>query len=461
MLDPDSSYPIVILLVLLVLHALFAAAKEAVASLRKSRRIQLIEEGRHSAQIVDDLAEDATRLLATEQLTLKFLGFFIVAIVVFVYAEPLANSLGIYIFLAASIITAITVFVVLLFGELIPKEIARTYADPLAFWLVRPFKWVSYLATPLAHFVVLIGRLLTVGHTEDDSFAAITEQDLRTYMDASEEEGMLREEEKEMIYSIFDLDDTMAREIMVPRIDIVAVEADQPLIEAMNKIIEAGHSRAPVYLNSLDNIVGVVYVKDLVQHLLKEGDTPRTVRGLEREVYYVPESKPVSDLLSELQRKKVHIAVVIDEYGGTAGLVTIEDVLEEIVGEIQDEHDADEFYMQHVSDDEYIFSARVDLDDINDEMDINLPTDESDTLAGLVYNGLGRIPKAGDSLSGEAFNAPDLRLTVLAVEGRRIKTVKIERIKKEPEQGNRKTEPSETSTPTIMGKTQKPVSNSS
>ena len=461
MLDPDSSSPIVILLVLLVLHALFAAAKEALASLRKSRRIQFIEEGRHSAQIVDDLAEDATRLLATEQLTLKFLGFFIVAVAVFVYALPLADALSIPAFLAVSIITVISVFVVLLFGELIPKEVARNYADPLAFWLVRPFKWVSYLATPLARFVVLIGRFLTMGHTEDDSFAAITEDDLRTYVDASEEDGVLREEEKEMIYSIFDLDDTLSREVMVPRIDIVAVEADQPLTDAMNKIIEAGHSRAPVYLNSLDNIIGVVYVKDLVQHLLKEGDTPRVVRGLEREVYYVPESKPVSDLLRELQRKKVHIAVVIDEYGGTAGLVTIEDVLEEIVGEIQDEHDTDEFYMQHVSDDEYIFSARMDLDDINDEMDINLPTDESDTLAGLVYNGLGRIPKPGDSLNGSVFNAPELRLTVLAVDGRRIKTVKIERLKKDRGQDGRHTDSSDAGTSSIMGKTQKPVSNSS
>ena len=423
MLDPDSSSPIVILLVLLVLHALFAAAKEALASLRKSRRIQLIEEGRHLAQTVDDLAEDATRLLATEQLTLKFLGFFIVAIAVFAYASPLAELLAMHIFIAVSIITAFSVFVVLLFGELIPKEIARVYADPLAFWLVRPFKWVSFLAAPLARFVVLIGRLLTgrLGDTNDESFAVITEDDLRTYVDAGEEEGVLREDEKEMIYSIFDLDDTLAREVMLPRIDIVAVEANQPLTEAINTIIEAGHSRAPVYVNSLDNIVGIVYVKDLVQHLLEQDDTPRTVRGLEREVYYVPESKPASDLLRELQRKKVHIAVVIDEYGGTAGLVTIEDILEEIVGEIQDEHDADEFYMQHVSDDEYIFSARMDLDDVNDEMDINLPTDESDTLGGLVYNGLGRIPKAGDSLTGGVFGESGLRLTVLAVDGRRIK----------------------------------------
>ncbi len=465
MLDPDSSSPIVILLVLLILHALFAAAKEALASLRKSRRIQFIEEGRHSAQVVDDLAEDATRLLATEQLTLKFLGFFIVAIAVFAYASPLAEALSLHIFPAVSIITVASVFVVLLFGELIPKEIARVYADPLAFWLVRPFKWVSFLATPLARFVVLIGRLLTgrLGDTEDDhSFAAITEDDLRTYVDASEEEGVLREEEKEMIYSIFDLDDTLAREVMLPRIDIVAVEANQRLTDAINTIIRAGHSRAPVYVNSLDNIVGIVYVKDLVHHLLEEGDTPRTVRGMEREVYYVPESKPVSDLLRELQRKKVHIAVVIDEYGGTAGLVTIEDILEEIVGEIQDEHDADEFYMQHVSDDEYIFSARMDLDDVNDEMDINLPTDESDTLGGLVYNGLGRIPKAGDSLTGDVFGVPELRLTVLAVDGRRLKTVKIERIQKGRGQDSRQSEvPESGASSSIMGKTQKPVSNSS
>jgi putative hemolysin len=429
LLDPDSTAPIIILVVLLAFHAFFAAVKEAIVSIRKARRLQLIEQGKPSAQVIDRLAEDATHLLATEQLALKSLGFFIIAFAAFIYTAPLAQAISVSNFTAVIIITVISVFIILVFGELIPKEIARSYAEPMALWSIYPFNLLSRLTAPLAQVVTKTGRIVTGrwNEVEENSLSTITEEDLRIYVDAGEEGGLLKEDEKEMIYSIFDLDDTLAREIMVPRIDIVAVEANTLIREAMDIIIQAGHSRVPVYVDTVDNIIGILYVKDLLAHWLKEGE-PRSVRNLEREVYYVPETKPVNDLLRELQAKKVHIAIVVDEYGGTAGLVTIEDVLEEIVGEIQDEHDAEEFYMQYISDDEYIFSARMDLDDINDLMSIDLPTDESDTLGGLIYNVLGRIPKAGDALSGESFGLPNLYLTVLAVDGRRIRTVKVKRV---------------------------------
>jgi CBS domain containing-hemolysin-like protein len=241
-------------------------------------------------------------------------------------------------------------------------------------------------------------------------------------MDAGEEGGVLKEDEKEMIYSIFDLDETVAREVMVPRIDIVAVEADSSVEQALDTIVTVGHSRLPVYVDNMDNIIGVLYAKDLLAHWHKGGG-PRPVRGLERSAYYIPETKPVSDLLHELQGKKVHMAIVVDEYGGTAGLVTIEDILEEIVGEIQDEHDPEEFYMERISDDEYVFSARIHLDDVNEAMSTHLATEEADTLGGLVYSLLGRVPEVGDTLEVE-----NSRLTVLSVDGRRIGTVKIQRL---------------------------------
>jgi len=461
LLAPNSSDPLIILLVLLVLHAIFAAARESIASLRKARRLQLIEEGRTAAQLVDKIAEDATRLLTTEQLVLKFLSFFIVALSAFVYTDALMQALAISNLPAVVIITVAAVFITLLFGELIPKEIARNYPEPLALVLVYPFQWVSFVAAPLSRLVSIIGRALTGrwDAEDEDTFGTITEDDLRTYVDAAEEEEVLKEEEKEMIYSIFDLSDTTTREIMVPRIDMVAVEANLPPREVMQKIMAAGHSRVPVYRETIDNIIGILYVKDLLAHWFKKGEPP-TIRGLEREVYYVPETKPIFDLLHELQRKRVHIAIVVDEYGGTAGLVTIEDVLEEIVGEIQDEHDADEFYMQAISENEYVFSARMDLDDINDEMSIKLPTDDSDTLGGLVYNSLGRIPQAGDAINGEAFGVPDVRLTVLTVDGRRIKKVKIERlVRKEGDADVQSTVPNKPSA--LWHNPQNSVSNSS
>jgi putative hemolysin len=430
LLDPDSYSAIFILVSLLVVHAVFAAARESIVSLRKPRRLQLIDEGHPSAQLVDDFAENATRLLATEQLVLKFLAAFIVALSAFIYTDRLAEVISVSHLVGVIIVTVIAVLITLLFGELIPKEIGRTYAEPLALTLVHPFRWASFVAAPLVKLVSMVGRWLT-GNWEqgrNETFTSITEEELRTYVDASEEEGVLKEEEKEMIYSIFDLSDTVVREIMVPRIDMVAVEVNSPAREVLGKILEAGYSRVPVYQDSIDNVVGILYVKDLMGYWLAHNSEPPSIKELIRDVYHVPESKPVSDLLGELQLKRVHIAIVVDEYCGTAGLVTIEDILEENVGEIQDEHDADEFYLEKLSDNVYIFSARMDLDDVNDEMDIKLPTDENDTLGGLVYNSLGRIPQLGDVIDGATFGLPEVRLTVLGVSGRRVGTVKIERL---------------------------------
>ncbi|MCB0177033.1 MAG: HlyC/CorC family transporter [Anaerolineae bacterium] len=433
MIEPDSTTLVVV--VLLVFYAVIAAAKEAIAFTRKSRRLQLIEEGRSAAQIVDRLAENIPLLSTTEQFVLKLLGSSIVVLAVFAYVTPLSQSLSINTYLAAGIVTVVTALIVLIFGELIPKEIARSYAEPIALSTAYLINGLSFITAPLAKAVTKICRIVTGrgANTESYSLGTITEEDLRSYVDASEEEGVLKEEEKEMIYSIFDLGDTLAREVMVPRIDIVAVEADASVKTAMDTILQAGHSRVPVYEGTIDNIIGILYVKDLLIHWLKQGE-PVSIRGLERSVYYVPETKPVTDLLRELQTKKVHIAIVVDEYGGTAGLVTIEDILEEIVGEIQDEHDADEFYMQYISDDEYIFSARMDLDDINDIMSIELPTDENDTLGGLIYGALGHIPKEGEVLDGASFGVPELVLTVLDVDGRRIKTARVKRIREEEEE---------------------------
>ena len=242
-----------------------------------------------------------------------------------------------------------------------------------------------------------------------------------------------------------------------PRIDVVAVEAQTSVQEALSIILEAGHSRLPVYTDNIDNIVGLLYAKDLLAHW-RDGGEPSSVQPLVREVYFVPETKPVSDLLRELQTRKLQIAIVVDEYGGMAGLVTIEDVLEEIVGEIQDEYDSDEFFMERITDHEYIFNARADLDDINHIMSINLPTEENDTLGGLVYAMVGRVPEVGDSVE-----VADTRLTVLAVDGRRIGRVKIQRAQG-PHGRSRTDEHAKNATekqkPGMVGNTRKAVSDS-
>jgi putative hemolysin len=432
LLDPDSSIPLIVLIALVFLHAFFAAAEVAIVSIRRSRLNQLIEEGHQAAQWVADMGEDATRLLTTTQLALKLLGFLAVALAASTYGDPLAAWLvGLNVALlslvshplAIVIITLGLVFLVLVFGELIPRELAARNSEPFAFWAIYPMRAAAVAAVPLAQVVVAVNHLF-VGRGDEVSHSLpfVIEEEIKTLVDAGEEGGFIEEEEKEMIYSIFEFGDTLAREVMVPRIDMVAIEVSTSVADALDVVMRAGHSRIPVYENTIDNIVGILYAKDLLKYWRDETSSLK-LRDLLRNVYYIPESKKVDELLQELQKRKVHIAVAVDEYGGTAGLVTIEDILEEIVGEIQDEYDSEEAFMEVVSDDEIIFNARVDLDDVNHIMSLELPTDRSDTLGGLVYSILGRVPAIGDRVRIET-----VEITVLSVERRQIKKVKVVRL---------------------------------
>lgn len=431
-MDPDSSVPLFVLLVLVLLHAFFAAAEVAIVSIRKARLNQLIEEGHRAARRVADLADDATKLLTTTQLALKLLGFVAVALAASTYEDALANILTklnqswlslLSHPIAIGIITLTLVLVVLIFGELIPKELAARNPEPFAFWAIYPLHAAAIAAMPVARLVVAANHLFT-GQRDETArgLPFIIEEEIKTLVDAGEEGGFIEEEEKAMIYSIFEFGDTLAREVMVPRIDMVAIEVNAGIMEALDVVIQAGHSRIPVYEETIDNIVGILYAKDLLRYW--RGQDPNLkLKDILRGVYYIPETKKVDELLQELQKRKVHIAIVVDEYGGTAGLVTIEDILEEIVGEIQDEYDSEEAFMEVINEDEIIFNARVDLDDVNHIMDLELPTDTSDTLGGLVYTSLGRVPGVGDKVRIE-----NIELTVLSVVRRQIKKVKVLRL---------------------------------
>jgi CBS domain containing-hemolysin-like protein len=253
--------------------------------------------------------------------------------------------------------------------------------------------------------------------------ALVTEEEIMTLVDVGEEEGAIEQEEKEMIYSIFRLDETLAREIMLPRIDIVALDINTPLDEAIEVITKAGHSRIPVYEDSLDHIKGLLYAKDLLTVRDEEKSTVE-LKTLLRPASFVPETKGVLDLLRELQSTKVHLTVVIDEYGGTAGLVTIEDIVEEIVGEIMDEYDlAEEAPYELLGDGEYLFDARVGLDNFNHIVDAQLPDELADTLGGFIYGQLGKVPTTGETVETE-----QLRLKVTEIVDQRIRKVQVTRL---------------------------------
>jgi CBS domain containing-hemolysin-like protein len=297
-------------------------------------------------------------------------------------------------------------------------------------WLVEaaalrnPEAWALRLA-PLARIFIILLTPLTVlplafSHNRTaPPEPAVTEDDLKSIVAAGEEDGVLEEDEREMIYSIFQLGDTLAREIMIPRIDMRALEVNTPLAEAVETLVQAGFSRLPVYEESVDQILGVLYARDLLQ-VWRKDQPEKPLRELLRPVYFVPEAKPVDELMAEMQAGRIHMAIVVDEYGGVAGLVTLEDIVEEIVGEIQDEYDqTEELPYQMVREGEYIVQGRVDLGEFNELLGSKLPQDEADTLGGFIYGRLGRAPT-----SGETLRVDGLLLTVELVSGRRIRKVR-------------------------------------
>jgi CBS domain containing-hemolysin-like protein len=251
----------------------------------------------------------------------------------------------------------------------------------------------------------------------------VTEEELRLLVTVGEEEGVLEEEETEMIHSIFEFADTTVREVMVPRIDMVTLSSDATVTEAVDLALQGGFSRIPVYEAAIgvDEIIGVLYTKDMLRQL-REGHNSYPIRDLVRPAYFVPETKKLDDLLHEIRQNRVHIVIVVDEYGSVAGLVTIEDLVEEIVGDIKDEYDHEENLYEKVNEREYIFDAKISISDFNDLMDTRLGAEDYDTLGGFVYAQLDKIPGPGDTVDFE-----DMAFTVLATRGRRITKIRVER----------------------------------
>lgn len=275
-------------------------------------------------------------------------------------------------------------------------------------WIFRPFSWI-------------LTAVLGSPQVMQRSLGSVTEDELKTWVEQSSSEGSLEIGERRMIASIFHFSDTLCREIMVPRIDVSSLDINTSVAQAVEAVNQSGHSRFPVYEENIDNIVGLLYAKDLLS--LKNGED-RSIRSLLRTAYFVPEAKKVDELLREMQARGVHMSVVVDEYGGMAGVVTLEDIVEEIVGEIRDEYDEkEELLFQEVNPDEYIFHGRIDLEDFNEIVGTHLQKDVADTLGGFIYGKIGRVPVGGEELDAEGW-----RLIVEQVSGRRIWTVRARRI---------------------------------
>ena len=410
---------LVSLVILVILDFLAIAARSGLQHAVLARLLQLQEQGESKAPpslvLVNQLPRSDAGLHLAQSLT-RFLlmGGILLLILQYVVSWSLWLALGIF-FLVGLVIA---------WSEWL---VARTVSRNAEIWLMRMSGYTRLVSIVFSPFISL--ALFFSGETDNpsDGQNKVTEDELITLVDASEQNGIIELEERQMIHSIIQLGETVTREIMVPRIDVIALDVKAPLTEAMDKLIESGFSRVPVFEDTVDNIIGLLYAKDLISLWRAGRDHAEGLRDVLREPYFVPEAKKVDELLTELQSRHVHMAIVVDEYGGVAGVVTLEDIIEEIFGEIQDEYDENEEQLYQVQEDgSYLFRGRIDLDDFNELMNSNLPVDEADTLGGDLYMRFGHVP-----ITCEQWREDGLLLTVAQVSSRRIRMVRAQFISQE------------------------------
>lgn len=428
-LEAGSLSGLLIVLGLVALHALMTLASAAHANTRAAWLKEQAEEGSRRARLALQLNASSGAMFTTFQVLFLTLRFAIAAVTVLNIANPILdanpNLNAPVIYIAALLFTGLLTLVL---GEIVPEAVGSTYATALILWFVNPTRWLMTLMNPVVVVVLAISKLISSALGSSGLVNTVTEEEIMTLVDAGHTGGTIEEEEKDMIYSVLQLDQTRVSEVMVPRIDVVGIEIDKTPEEAGKIFISTGFSRIPVYEDNIDNIKGLLYAKDVLAYWTDDDDSTKTIKDLMRQAYFVPETKPADELLKELQAKKVHLAIVVDEYGGTAGLVTIENIIEEIIGDIQDEYDLHEEaeYIQ-MGPDEYTVDASIDLDDFNDLLDVDLPTEDNDTLGGHIYTYFGRVP-----LVNEVIDLDNLFMRVLSVDGRRIRKVYV--IRKRPDE---------------------------
>jgi len=411
-----TQYIILGLLVLLCLDLFTVAYKAALSNASLARLLALKEEMEVKVNRTVNLLHAPQEWLAAGnlvQLFTRFLGAGLL-LALFIPQEWTVSTVMVE-------VGILLLAIVLVFWLEWVVEVAVT-RHPEA-WAMRLAPYVRTLTVVLSPLLVLPLAIARRRGETQEPVSTVTEQELKSMVDAGHEGGVLEGDERQMIYSIFELGDTLVREIMLPRIYINALEASTPLPEAVDELIKSGHSRVPVYAESVDNILGILYAKDLLR-VWHQAEQIGSLQSLLRPAIFVPEAKKVDELLEEMQAGHVHMAMVVDEYGGIAGLVTLEDIFEEIVGEIQDEYDQSEEapYMQ-VGEGEYVFQGRVDLRDFNEVMGSQLPTEETETLGGFIYEQVGRVPTSGESLQ-----VGDIYLTIEQVTGRRIRKVRARKV---------------------------------
>ncbi|MBM7602929.1 putative hemolysin [Metabacillus crassostreae] len=436
------SIEVFFLIVLIILNAFFAASEIALISLNDNKVRMLAESGDKKAILLQKLLSEPSRFLATIQVGITLAGFLASAFAAGSFSGQLASllsSLGVPLSdkwlesISVVLITLVLSYFTLVVGELVPKRIAMQKAEPISMFVARPLTILSKITSPFVKLLTLstngLVRLFGVDpHANDEQ---VTEEEIRMMVDVGEERGAIQDTEKMMINNIFEFDNTIVSNIMIHRTNIIGIPADASLKEVLRFINIEKYTRFPVYEDNFDNIIGILHVKDILQYM-ESGDAETfLLKKIIRKPYFVPESMVTDDLFSDLQKNKVHLAVVIDEFGGTAGIVTLEDLLEEIVGNIFDEHDEEEFEYVKVDDDTFLFNGIVSLHEVDRIIDIKLPSEDYDTLSGFIIGQLGYIPRVSSGDVTVEFNG--YLFTVEEVNEKRINKIRIVKNELEPD----------------------------
>ncbi len=409
-----SPWEILLLIALFALSAFFSASETAITTLWPWKVKELAEEEGGSGPF-SLLERDITRFLTTILVGNNLVNIAATALVTDLATKAFGDA-------GVGIATGAMTFLVLFFGEITPKSLAVHHADRIARIVIRPIYWLSILLYPIGRFFTWASTLiLRALGLEPRHEPLVTEDELRLILAGAERSGAIEEAEEDMIQGVLELGETQVKEIMVPRVEIVAVQADASLREFLDLVREYRFSRYPIYEENIDHIIGIALIKDLLDYVDDGRLEEVRVRAIAHDAYFVPESMPVWNLLRELRRRKMHMAIVVDEFGGTAGLVTLEDVIEEIIGEIYDETDELEQDIKKLADGAFLIDAQTPLDDVADALKTEFPDGEYETLSGFLYDRFGYIPK-----EGEVTEHGDWRFLIAEADERKVTLVRAE-----------------------------------
>ena len=432
--DPAGNkiiFDLCILLFFTLMNAFFAGAEMAVVSVNHNRIRSLAAEGNKKAVVIQGLFEDSTKFLSTIQVAITFAGFYSSASAASSISPVLSawmeqRGIPYSTAIASNGVTLVLMFFNLVFGELVPKRIALQKAEQFCMITVMPIHYISKILSPFIKLLSIStkGVLKLLRMKTEDQEEIVTEEEIKAMLKMGAESGTVEDSEREMINSVFSFGDKSARELMVPRREVFAVDIEDPDEEILDAVLESRHSRIPVYEETVDNIIGILHAKDVMIEMRKKTTGEIEIRGLLRDVFFVPDTKDADDLFRELQASRRHMAVLVDEYGGFSGIITVEDLVEAIMGGIHEEDEVEEPEIQQLSDEEYLVDGGILLEDLNEELPLSLFSENYDTLSGYMIENLGYIPKENEQAS---VLADEWQLRVEQVKDNRIARVHVSR----------------------------------